>query len=159
VNNRAETANPLGSIPRRRRTAEKKAPPRAVIVHSLDHARLALAAARAANKPIVLRSAPGAASYAGAGWFAAMIARAAREFSGVAFTASLDCGADPGHAMAALREGVPLVRLAATKRVRAKIASMAKKSGAALDEDEEAALDLLNAADPAGALRDWLASA
>lgn len=88
-----------------------------------------------------------------------MIARAAREYPGVAFTASLDCGADAGHAMAALREGVPLVRLAGPKKVRAKIASIAKKSGAALDEDEAVALDLLRAADPVVALREWLASA
>jgi len=128
-----------------------------VVVHSLDHARLALSAARAAKKPIVLRSAKGAASYAGAGWFAAMVARAAREFPGVEFAASLDCGDEPGHAMAALREGVRLVRLDGPKRVRAKIASMAKKSGAALDDDEAAALDLLNLADPAAALREWLA--
>jgi hypothetical protein len=148
----------LSKVPRGRRKPKPSAP-RAVIVHSLDHARLALAAARTAKKPVALRSAQGAASYAGAGWFAAMIARAAREFPGVAFTASLDCGADPGHAMAALREGVRLVRLDAPKKVRAKIASMARKSGAELDEDEAGALDLLGAADPVAALREWLASA
>jgi hypothetical protein len=159
VNSRVKARCGVAGVPRRRPTAKAAPPPRAVIVHSLDHARLALAAARAAQVPIILRSAPGAASYAGAGWFAAMTARAAREFPGVAFTAALDCGSDPGHAMAALREGVRLVRLSGPARVRAKIASMAKKSGAALDEDDAAALDLLTTANPAVALRDWLASA
>ena len=144
---------------RRRKQSTAGDKPRAVIVHSLDHARLALAAARAAKKPIVLRSAPGAASYAGAGWFAAMVARAAREFPGVNFVESLDCGEDAGHAMAALREGVRMVRVAGPKKVRAKIASMAKKAGAILDDDVAPALDLLEADDPAAALREWLASA
>ena len=143
--------------PRRRTRQVIADKPRAVVVHSLDHARLALSAARTAGKPIVLRSAKGAAAYAGPGWFAAMIARAAREFPGVQFSASLDCGSEPGHAMAALREGVRLVRIDAPKKLRAKVASMAKKSGAALDEDEAPALDLLSLADAAAALREWLA--
>ena len=152
---RAMAARPA----RRRKQSTAGDKPRAVIVHSLDHARLALAAARAAKKPIVLRSAPGAASYAGAGWFAAMVARAAREFPGVNFVESLDCGEDAGHAMAALREGVRMVRLSGPKKVRAKIASMAKKVAATLDDDDAAALDLLAVDDPAAALREWLASA
>jgi hypothetical protein len=144
---------------RRRKRSTAGDIPRAVIVHSLDHARLALAAARAAKKPIVLRSAVGAASYVGAGWFAAMVARAAREFPGVNFTESLDCGEEAGHAMAALREGVRMVRLSGPKKLRAKVASMAKKSGAVLDEDDSPALDLLEVDNPAAALREWLASA
>jgi hypothetical protein len=144
---------------RRRKQSPAGDKPRAVIVHSLDHARLALSAARAAKKRIVLRSAPGAAAYAGAGWFAAMVARAAREFPGVDFVESLDCGEDAGHAMAALREGIRMVRLSGPKKLRAKIASMAKKAGAILDEDDAPALDLLEADNPAAALREWLASA
>jgi hypothetical protein len=123
-------------------------------VHSLDHARLALAAARAVGLPIALRSAEGAASYAGAGWFAAMIAAAKKEFPDVEFTASLDCGAAPGYALAALREGIERVRVRG--RARAKIASIAKKSGAGLDDDYTPALDLLYVAEPQSALRDWL---
>jgi hypothetical protein len=125
-------------------------------VHSLDHARLALAAAREQGVAIALRSAEDAASYAGAGWFAAMTAAAKKEFPDVAFTASLDCGAAPGYALAALREGVRLVRLRGSRRVRGKISSIAGKSGAALDDDPSPALDLLYVAEPRSALRDWL---
>jgi hypothetical protein len=134
--------------------AKKK--PRPVIVHSLDHARLALAAAREEGAAIVLRSAEDAASYAGAGWFAAMIAAAKREFPDVEVTASLDCGTSPGYALAALREGIKLLRLRGAKRVRTKVSSIARKSGAALDDDPTPALDLLYVAEPRSALRDWL---
>jgi hypothetical protein len=132
----------------------KGSKPRAVIVHSLDHARIALGAARAQGVAVALRSAEDAASYAGAGWFAAMIAAAKREFPDVAFTASLDCGDAPGYALAALREGIELVRLRG--RARKKVSSIAKKSGAALDDDPSPALDLLYVADHRSALRDWL---
>jgi len=130
--------------------------PRAVVVHSLDHARCALAAARTLRTPVALRSAEGAARYAGAGWFAAMIRQAKREFPDVAFTASLDCGDDAGYAMSAFREGIALVRVRTSKQVRDKLASIARKSGAKLDEDRAPALDLLSLTNPDAALCDWL---
>jgi hypothetical protein len=130
--------------------------PQPVIVHSLAQARAALRAARALGCGIALRSAPGASSTVGAGWFAALEQILRREFPGVRFTAALDCGDKPGHALAALREGVRLIRLAAPRPVRDKVKSIAMQSGAALDGSRAPALDLARTADPEAAARRWL---
>jgi len=127
-----------------------------VTVHSLAQARAALEAARAAGCGLALRSAPGAASREGAGWFAALESLLRAEFPDVGFTASLDCGAAPGHALGALREGVRLVRLDGPPALRRKIAGIAAKMGARLDDDPAPALDLAALDDPAGALAAWL---
>lgn len=140
---------------KRRQPKGRHAAPRAVVVHSLDQARAALDAARTAGCAVALRSAPDAAAHAGSGWFAAMIAAARAEFPDVAFTASLDCGVAPGHALGALREGVKLIRIEAPPGVRRKLAQIAKKMDAALDSDRSPALDLAAVPDPVRALADW----
>ena len=68
----------------------------------------------------------------------------------------LDCGADPGLALGALRDGTRVVRLQATEEVRAKVADIAAQSGAALDETTGPALDLAAKDDPKEALKAWL---
>ncbi|MCW3477425.1 hypothetical protein [Limobrevibacterium gyesilva] len=75
--------------------------PPAIIVHGLDHARTALRP----GLPVTLLSAPGAALYAGCGWWRALVAAARMEFPGTQGTDLLDCGDAPGRAMAALRIG------------------------------------------------------
>lgn len=73
--------------------------PPAVVVHGLKHARLALAPGR----PVLLLSGPGAAGYAGAGWWRAMIAAALAERpAGPAMPDALDCGSQAGRALEAL---------------------------------------------------------
>jgi hypothetical protein len=138
------------------RAAGKRRTPAAVIVHSLDHARAACAAARALGRPVCLRSAPGAAGYAGPAWFRELVAAAAEEFPEIELSASLDCGAAPGDALAALRAGVRTIRLRAPKRVRDKIVTIAERCGAALDDDRRKALDLDGIAEPDAACRAWL---
>ena len=130
---------------------------KAVIVHSLDHARAALAAAGRAGVPVTLLSAPGAAAHLGAAVFRDMIAQAASANPGVPFTAVLDCGDAPGLALNALRQGIGRIRVSAPAKVRERIADIAARSGAVLDEDDGARpLDLLDAADPFEACRAWL---
>ena len=124
-------------------------PARAVIVRSIADGRAALAAARSQGFRVVLRSAPGGAATVGAGWFVALAAILRAEYPDVAFEASLDCGPNPGLALAALREGATLVRVTARPSVRAKIADIARKSGARLDTDRRRALDLATWLEPA----------
>lgn len=128
---------------------------RVVIFHSLEHARAALAAAGEARVPLVLRTAPGAAAYAGVGYLKAIVARARAEASDVAVRAEIDCGEDPGLALAALRAGWTALRLSGRADVRRKIAEIAKAQGARLVSDEPGAppLDLLDARDPKAACR------
>ena len=75
--------------------------PPAVIIHGLPHALSVLAAAR----PVTLLSAPGAACYAGCGWWRAVIAAALAAHPGAAAPDVLDCGDSPGRALEALRKG------------------------------------------------------
>jgi hypothetical protein len=86
-----------------------KLPP-AVVVHGLPDA---LAAVRP-GLPVTLLSAPGAASYAGALWWRAVIAAARAASPDVEVADVLDCADAPGRAMAALREGQRLLVLDAT---------------------------------------------
>ena len=132
---------------------------RAIIVHSLDHAKAALSAAAELGVPVTLRSAPGAAAYLGAAVFRDMIAEAVRTYPGVALTAVLDCGDNPGLALNALRQGIKVVRLEAAADVRSRVADIAAQSGAAVDEERDSVLDLLDTADFRSACLAWLAAA
>ena len=129
---------------------------RVIIVHSLEHARAAVGAAAAAGCPVIIASAPGAAAYAGALWFAKVVALAAAEHPQVQVTAMLDCGAAPGHVLAALRQGIKCVRFTGRAAVADKLAAIAKRQGAEVVRGRLAALDLLDADDPAAACRHWL---
>jgi hypothetical protein len=75
--------------------------PPAVTIHSAAQARAAIDAVGA--RGLLLLSAPGAAGFLGPAWFAAMVGDHA--------PAALDCGADAGHALAALRHGLKLIIL------------------------------------------------
>lgn len=129
---------------------------RAVIVHSLDHARMAARAAAALGVPVALRSAPGASSYAGALWFAEMIALVREEVPEADIAAVLDCADAAGDAMAGLRCGLARIRFAGRGRVRERLAALAAEYGAALDEDPAPALDLGGEGVDAEAVRAWL---
>jgi len=72
--------------------------PPAVIIHGLPHALSVLAAAR----PVTLLSAPGAACYAGCGWWRAVVAAALAAHPGAAAPDVLDCGDSPSRALEAL---------------------------------------------------------
>lgn len=132
---------------------------RVVIVHSLEHARAAVAAAAALGVPVTLLSAPGAAAYAGAGWFLKVVARALGEHPQVRAAAVLDCGGAPGHALGALRQGLRAIRFTGPPATTARIAAIARQYGAVLYKGSGPALDLLTEPDPQAACRKWLARA
>jgi hypothetical protein len=76
---------------------------RPIIIHSLDDARAAVAAAAERGAPVTLHSAAGAGAYAGIGWFERVVATACAEFPQAAVTAVLDCGDAPGAVLEAVR--------------------------------------------------------
>jgi len=129
---------------------------RAVIIHSLAHARAALRAAAARGVPVTLYSGPGAAGYAGPAWFHELVAAAAAEQPAARVTAVLDCGDAPGHAMAALRAGLKAIRFDGDPAVAERIADLAARHGAVVAPAPEDALDLAGAIDPAAACEAWL---
>ncbi len=130
---------------------------RVVIIHSLDHARAALAAAAALDLPVTLLSASGAAAYAGAGWFDAVLRQAAAAVPSANFTAVLDCGDRADLVQAALRQGLRNVAYAGPKELARRLADIAGAQGATLHLARPEALDLRDVADPERACRDWLA--
>lgn len=131
-------------------------PPRSIVVHGLDHARAAAAAAAALGLPVRIVSAPGAAVYAGPAWFAEVAAAARRAHPQAEVEAVLDCGDSPGAVLAALRRGVETVRFSGPLAARRKLAVLAAASGARLEWRAAPALDLDGAPDPEAAAAVWL---
>jgi len=129
---------------------------KAIIIHSLADARMALAAAREVGEPLTLLSAEGAAGFAGALWFREVVAAARAEYPEVAVTAILDCGDKPGHLLAALRCGLKSLCFTGRRRARERLAAIAEAYGAEILAGRVEALDLFGQKDPASACRAWL---
>ena len=128
---------------------------REIVIHSLDHARAALAAAATCGRQVILASAPSAALQTGPGWFKALIEQAGEAYPTVAITAILDCGDQPGAAMAALRLGLMNLRFQGTAEFRAKLEGM----GAIFAPPAEASLDLRGNKEPETACAAFLREA
>ncbi len=123
--------------------------PRAVTIHSAPQARAAVEAAGAYG--VLLLSAPGAAGFLGPAWFAQIV--------GGHSPAALDCGADAGHALAALRYGLKLIILA---EPQPDLLSSAAEVGARVMPERPPSLELfdwnLGKPQARAALRAWLAA-
>ncbi len=111
--------------------------PPAVVVHGLDHVRMALRPGLA----VTLLSAPGAAAFAGVAWWRALIRRAQVE-CGAGQDEVLDCGDAPGYAMSALRLGQRRLILAPDTPGFGAVAATAATCGATLLTARPPSLDL-----------------
>jgi hypothetical protein len=122
-----------------------------VVIHDLEQARAALAAAAELGCAIQLRSAPGAAAYAGVGYLKALGEAVDHELL-------IDCGDDPGIVMAALRTGCRKLVFTGHSHTAGRLADMAAQSGATLVRGTTRAerLDLSADDDASGACRAWL---
>ncbi len=69
----------------------------------------------------------------------------------------LDCGPEPGLALGALGAGCPAIRYTGPRASRVKIADIAARAGARVDNSRYRALDLLDAGDARTASLEWLA--
>jgi hypothetical protein len=131
-----------------------------IIVHSLAHARAALAAARGLRVSATLASAAGAGGYAGPLWFKSLIAAARAEYPEAEADAVLDCGGEAGTTLAALRHGFKRVRFTGDAAALQPLRDIARELGAEIETGEApAALDLLDESDPEAAARAYLAAA
>ncbi len=115
-----------------------------VIVHDAAEARRAICAAAAANAPLNLLSAPGAAGVLGARAFEDMVALALPEDGAARPTvqAILDCSDVPGDALRALRQGCRCIRIDAPDDVSGKLRDIAETRGATVYQGPIPALDL-----------------
>jgi len=132
---------------------------RPIIVHSLAEARAAVAAAAELGVPVVLASAPDAAGYLGALWFRELIQMASAERPEVQVGALIDCGDQPGHVMAALRQGLKRIRFTGPKTTAETLGSLASQYGAEIITGALRAHDLIDQAKPETACRRWLSEA
>ena len=130
---------------------------RTVVIHSLDHAPAALAAATELRvKELILFSAEGAVANAGPAWFRKLAEIAQKEFPRVKVTAVLDCGDMPGYALAAFRAGCTAIRFTGHRPFKTKIRAIAKAYGASVVDRPRHMLDLMGESDPEAACRAWL---
>ncbi len=127
-----------------------------MIVHGLEQARAAAAAAAGLNRPMRIQSAPGAAGFAGPAWFAELVAAARRAQPDAEIEAVLDCGDSPGAVLAGLRRGIETVRFTGPAAARRKLAAIADASGARLEWCPTRALDLDGEDNPMAAVGAWL---
>lgn len=128
----------------------------AIIIHSIDHARAALAVGAQLGHPITFYSAENAGAYAGAGWFQAVVTAARADYPAAECEAVLDCGGHAGLALAALRAGCPAIVFRGSAAQRRKIAAIAAAHGARLDAGAQEALDLGRCRDPQAVVAAWL---
>ncbi len=110
----------------------------AVVVHGPEDLRAALAAGR----PLVLLSAPGAALYAGALWWRALVAFGHELAPGRITADVLDCADAAGRALEALARGQAALVLDPGAAAFAEIAAVAAAQGALLLPVRPPALDL-----------------
>ena len=130
---------------------------RPIIVHSLNEARAAVSVAAELGVPVTLASAPEAAGYLGALWFRELIKMASDERPEAEVSAVLDCGDQPGHVMAALRQGLKRVRYTGPKATARTLAALAAQYDAEIVTGALRAHDLLGQPEPEAACRRWLA--
>jgi hypothetical protein len=123
----------------------------AVVVHSLSHARAVLAP----GQPVTLLSARGAALYAGAAWWLALVKRARFENAAVALEDILDCADASGLALGALRLGQGIIILETEAPGRASVAAIAASLGCEALTLRPPALDM-SIPGEARRLHDWL---
>ena len=112
--------------------------PPALTVHSLAHAQLALAPGR----PVTLLSGPGAAVYAGAAWWRALLTAAASPYPDL-----IDCADAPGRALEALALGCRHVILLPCPSWPS-VADRAAAASAILLAERPPSLDLADPATP-----------
>ena len=99
-------------------TAAATTEPAAVVIHDLAQARRVLAAAERTRRPVLLVSPPDAGPYLGPAFFNSMIEQARIDHPSAQATACLDCGDEPGTALAALRHGIDAISLTAPRPCR-----------------------------------------
>jgi hypothetical protein len=123
----------------------------AVTVHDLTQALAALAPGR----PVTLLSAPGAALYAGCGWWRGLICRARSDFPDTPATDVLDCADAPGRALEALRLGLRALVLDPACPAFAAVEAAAAETGAQILRHRPPSLDL-RTPDALRRLNEWL---
>lgn len=111
----------------------------AVTIHGFTHGQKILGFGR----PVTLLSAPGAALFAGAGWWVSLVIRLRQDPAAPPFDDILDCADAPGRAAEALRAGQRhILFYPGNPALYAAVEAMAAELGARLLAERPPALDL-----------------
>ena len=111
----------------------------AVTIHSLDEGDRVLRCRR----PVTILSAPGAALYAGAGWWRAVVAELTAGHPQAPFIEVLDCADAPGRAAEALRAGQRRILFRPeSAALFASVSAMAEAYGAEIWTERPPSLDM-----------------
>ena len=113
-----------------------------MVVHGAGDVGLVLSAVLARGRGATLLSAPGAALFAGAGWWRALVAHGRAGWPGAVFDDVLDCADAPGRVLEALRHGQRAMVLDPGCAAGAAMQALARHEGAVLLDRRPDALDL-----------------
>ena len=141
------------------RQRETPAPtlPRAVVVHSLEQATAALAAAAALDQPITVISRHSAGSTIGPGFFAELMRQARAAVPAAQAIAVLDCQTAAGRAMAAVHGGMcDAIIYTGSYETFLKLADIAMEKGITMLDHRPEALDLWQRQDLEATVTAWL---
>lgn len=130
---------------------------RAVTVHDLDHARIALTAAAELGRPVILLSAPAIAHAIGPLYFASLVRAARADVPAARCSAILDCHRAAGRAMAAVRLGFEAIVYVGTPETVEKLTDIGEPYGCEILTERPQSLDLRGQAEPLEAVRKYLA--
>jgi len=119
-----------------------------ITFHTRHHVDATLAAASEVGARVALITPPGGAANAGPEIYLEMIHQARGRFPEAYCEAMVDCGADAGTAMRALRCGWRHLVFTGNDNLRRKIQSMTDHLGGSLEQSRPPSVDLLAARDP-----------
>ena len=128
-----------------------------IVVYGFEDAVAALRAAAWLRRPVRLKSPFAVSASLGPQVAWSMFRQASRDVPEAEATWVLDCGDDPGTALAALKAGVPEVQVALPRETTTRLAEIAEQHGARVtDADGPPVLDLADVEDSLSTCRQWL---
>ncbi len=114
----------------------------AIVIHDFIQAEAALMAARDLRRPVTLTSAVGAIGYLGPRTFLKIVDAAAAAVPEAKFETVVNCGSEPGLALAALRHGATRIAVDIPTTTAARLSDIAGQQGATILPPVADALDL-----------------
>ncbi len=128
---------------------------RPVVIHGIYHARASCRAAFGNGQLVSIWSAFGASSYMGPRWFFEIIRLVRSEFPNLKILGILDCGDQPGDALAAIETGVEALALTAKPPTLRSIREIADQANVNLHRRPSHKLDLAKCLDAEACCKRW----
>ena len=128
---------------------------RPVVIHGIYHARASCKAALGNGKSMTIWSAFGASSYMGPRWFFEIIRLVRSEFPNLKILGILDCGDQPGDALAAIETGIEALALTAKPATIRSIRQIADQASVKLHRRPSHKLDLAKCLDAEACCKRW----